>query len=70
MSGFLRLLVKAFRVFVRPLLGPRACRFHPSCSTYALEALERHGPFKGSYLSAKRLLKCHPFNPGGPDPVP
>ena len=70
LSAFLRLLVQGFRIFVRPLLGPRACRFHPSCSSYALLALERHGPFKGTYLSAKRLLKCHPFNPGGPDPVP
>ncbi|HOX22474.1 MAG TPA: membrane protein insertion efficiency factor YidD [Elusimicrobiales bacterium] len=70
LSTGLRLLLKAFRLFVRPLLGPRACRFHPTCSSYALLALEKHGPVKGVYLSAKRLLKCHPFNPGGLDPVP
>ena len=70
LSRALCLALHAFRLFIRPLLGPRACRFHPTCSSYALLALEKHGPVKGVYLSAKRLLKCHPFNPGGLDPVP
>jgi putative membrane protein insertion efficiency factor len=52
-----------------PLI-PSCCRFHPSCSHYAAEALRRYGFFKGSYLSLRRLGRCHPFNPGGWDPVP
>jgi hypothetical protein len=63
------LLVKAYQLLVRPVL-PRACRFHPSCSEYALEALGAHGLFYGLYLTARRLLRCHPFHPGGLDPVP
>ena len=56
---------------IRPLLGPRGvCRFYPTCSAYALEAIEKYGILKGSWLSAKRLAKCHPFNKGGYDPVP
>jgi putative membrane protein insertion efficiency factor len=46
------------------------CRFHPSCSSYAIQAIEKYGPFKGSYFALKRLLCCHPFHPGGYDPVP
>lgn len=60
----------AFRVFLRPLLGPAACRFHPSCSRYAQEALGKHGTFHGTALTLKRLAKCHPLHPGGFDPVP
>jgi putative membrane protein insertion efficiency factor len=48
---------------------PQACRFYPSCSEYSIQALERHGFFKGGWLSVRRLLRCHPFNPGGYDPV-
>ncbi|NOQ34686.1 MAG: membrane protein insertion efficiency factor YidD [Methylococcaceae bacterium] len=61
--------IKFYQFFISPLLGNH-CRFHPSCSSYALEALEVHGAFKGSYLTVKRLLKCHPFHAGGLDPVP
>ncbi|MHB8878379.1 MAG: membrane protein insertion efficiency factor YidD [Myxococcaceae bacterium] len=61
--------IRAYRLLLSPLL-PRACRFHPSCSAYALGALEVHGPFKGLYLAARRILRCHPFHPGGLDPVP
>ena len=51
-------------------LLPRVCRFHLSCSVYALGALQIHGPLKGSYLAARRIVRCHPFHPGGYDPVP
>jgi putative membrane protein insertion efficiency factor len=66
------LLVLPIRVYQRvlsPLLGPR-CRFYPSCSEYAIEALTTHGPVKGLGLAGWRLLRCHPWNPGGLDPVP
>ena len=62
-------LIKAYKFFISPLLGSN-CRFYPSCSSYSLEALQRHGAIVGSYLTLKRLLKCHPFNEGGIDPVP
>lgn len=62
-------LVRVYQWTVRPLAGP-ACRFCPSCSDYALEALARHGAWRGSLLSAKRVLRCNPWNPGGFDPVP
>lgn len=58
-----------YRWLVSPFLPP-ACRFHPSCSRYALEALKRHGPIRGSWLAFRRLLRCNPFHPGGVDPVP
>ena len=63
------LAVQGYRHGISPLLPPR-CRFYPSCSAYAVEALEKHGAAKGSWLAAKRLCRCHPFNPGGYDPVP
>lgn len=63
------LLVRGYRRYVSPLL-PRRCRFHPTCSRYALDALAAHGPWRGSLLAARRLLRCHPFHPGGFDPVP
>jgi putative membrane protein insertion efficiency factor len=62
-------LVTAYRRLVSPFL-PAACRFHPSCSAYAAAALERHGALRGSWLAARRVLRCHPWNPGGFDPVP
>jgi uncharacterized protein len=62
-------LIRAYQVIVSPMLGP-SCRFTPSCSDYACEAIRRHGAVKGTMLSARRLLKCHPFHPGGIDPVP
>ncbi len=69
MRGLLILLVKGYRRYISPLKPP-TCRFHPTCSAYALEALERHGAFWGSYLAIRRLLRCHPLHPGGFDPVP
>ena len=61
--------IHLYRWLIGPLL-PRVCRFEPTCSTYALRALDAHGPFKGLYLTARRLLRCHPLHPGGFDPVP
>ena len=65
----LLLLIKFYRLFISPLFPP-SCRFYPSCSAYAYEAVTRYGAFKGSWLAAKRILRCHPLNPGGFDPVP
>lgn len=65
----LTLPVLAYRRWVSPALGPR-CRFYPSCSAYAVEALQRHGALRGLGLAIWRLLRCHPFHPGGYDPVP
>jgi len=62
-------LLSFYRKFVSPLLGAR-CRFYPSCSAYALEAVRVHGAARGSWLAARRLSRCHPFHPGGLDPVP
>ncbi len=62
-------IIKGYKFFISPLLGSN-CRFYPSCSSYSLEALQRHGAIVGSYLTLRRLLKCHPFNEGGIDPVP
>ncbi|MBU3020213.1 membrane protein insertion efficiency factor YidD [Aestuariibacter sp. A3R04] len=63
------LLVKCYQWFISPILGQR-CRFHPTCSYYTIQALKTHGLLIGGWLSIKRILKCHPFNPGGIDPVP
>jgi len=61
--------IRGYRRWVSPALPP-ACRFYPSCSAYALEAVARHGAFHGGWLAVRRLVRCHPFNPGGYDPVP
>lgn len=63
------LLISMYRVFLSPLF-PRSCRFYPSCSVYAISAVKKHGALKGSYLAARRILRCHPFHEGGFDPVP
>ncbi|HEX6433482.1 MAG TPA: membrane protein insertion efficiency factor YidD [Gemmatimonadales bacterium] len=61
--------IRGYQVVLSPLLPP-SCRFMPSCSQYALEAVTRHGALRGGWLAARRLARCHPFNPGGFDPVP
>jgi len=62
-------LLTGYRRFISPLLGPR-CRFEPSCSAYALAALAEHGAARGLWLAVARIARCHPFHPGGYDPVP
>ena len=69
MTRLMVLVLRGYQLLVSPLLGPR-CRFYPSCSSYAIGAITTHGPWRGTYLAARRLLRCHPWNPGGPDPVP
>lgn len=69
MSACLRFVIRVYQWLVSPLLGPR-CRFMPSCSHYALEAIDRHGPLRGTLLTVRRLGRCHPWHPGGLDPVP
>ena len=69
MRHVLKILIRAYQLGVSPLLGPR-CRFYPSCSHYAIEAIESHGALRGSWLSAKRICRCHPWGTAGYDPVP
>ncbi|KAA3628140.1 MAG: membrane protein insertion efficiency factor YidD [Proteobacteria bacterium] len=69
MRQLLIYLVKAYRYLLSPLLGSH-CRFYPSCSSYALTALQEHGAARGSWLTVRRISRCHPFHPGGIDPVP
>ncbi|WP_426959877.1 membrane protein insertion efficiency factor YidD [Muricoccus radiodurans] len=65
----LKLGVRTYQWTLRPVIGSH-CRFHPHCSAYAIEALSAHGALRGAALSARRVLRCHPWNPGGYDPVP
>lgn len=69
MARVLLALLAAYRYLLSPMLG-RNCRFFPSCSEYATEAVERHGARRGSWLALKRVARCHPWHPGGYDPVP
>lgn len=69
MTQLLVVLLRGYQLLISPLLGPR-CRFWPSCSHYGVEALKVHGPLKGSWLTFKRVIKCHPGHSGGIDPVP
>lgn len=61
--------IRLYQLLLSPLIGNQ-CRFHPTCSNYAMEAIDRHGVLKGAWLAARRLTRCHPFHPGGFDPVP
>lgn len=69
MKTALLLIIKSYRSLISPLF-PATCRFQPTCSQYALEAIACYGAIKGSWLAVKRILRCHPFHPGGYDPVP
>ena len=69
MRRLLTFVIKLYKLVVSPLLPP-ACRFLPTCSEYALEAIEKHGVLKGSYFMLRRILRCHPLCEGGLDPVP
>jgi len=62
-------LVRAYQLLVSPWLPP-SCRFEPTCSCYAIEVLQRHGPLRGGWLALRRILRCHPWHPGGYDPAP
>lgn len=64
------ILIKIYRKFISPLKGRPTCIYTPTCSLYALQALEKYGIIKGSYLAVRRILRCHPFHKGGYDPVP
>ena len=67
-SRILILIIRFYQKFISPLKGP-TCRFYPTCSAYSIEAIEKYGPIKGSYLALRRILKCHPFHEGGYDPL-
>jgi uncharacterized protein len=69
MKQLLLALIRGYQYLFRPLLGSN-CRFYPSCSDYAREAVDKHGALKGSWLALRRILRCHPYHPGGFDPVP
>ena len=69
MARIILKLIAAYQYFLSPFIGG-ACRFHPSCSRYTSEAIEKHGAWKGSLLGIKRICRCHPFHEGGLDPVP
>lgn len=69
MSRILIRFIEVYRLTVSPFLPPGTCRFHPTCSQYAIDAVTKHGPFMGLWKGAVRILKCHPWHPGGFDPA-
>jgi len=69
MKSILLLIIKFYRKYISPLKGISTCRFYPSCSAYAYDAINTYGIGKGTFLTMKRLIKCHPFHPGGYDPL-
>ena len=69
LKKILIILINGYRRLISPLFPP-SCRFQPTCSQYAIEAIEKFGALRGSWLAIKRILRCHPFHPGGYDPVP
>jgi len=69
MKNALVLFIRGYQLWISPLL-PASCRYYPTCSSYAIEAIEKHGALSGSWLAVRRIGRCHPFRPGGFDPVP
>ena len=69
MRFVLKILIRVYQVALSPLLGPN-CRYYPTCSQYAIDAIETHGSLRGTWLSIKRISRCHPWHEGGFDPVP
>ena len=69
LSFLLVIPIKLYQLLISPLLGPN-CRYHPTCSQYSIEAINKHGPFKGTWLAIKRISSCHPWGGSGHDPVP
>jgi putative membrane protein insertion efficiency factor len=63
-------LIRGYQVLISPILPPGTCRFHPTCSVYAIDAIRKHGAANGSWMALKRIARCHPWHPGGYDPVP
>lgn len=68
LKNVLILIIRGYQKFISPMFPP-TCRFYPTCSEYCLQAVRKYGPFKGSWLGIKRILRCHPWNPGGYDPL-
>ncbi len=68
LGKLLVILVRIYQTFLSPFIGP-SCRFYPTCSEYTITAVQRYGPFKGTFMGVKRILRCNPWNPGGYDPV-
>ena len=69
LSFLLVIPIKLYQLLISPILGPN-CRFNPTCSNYAIQAINKHGPFKGTWLAVKRISRCHPWGGSGHDPVP
>ena len=69
LSFLLVIPIKLYQILISPILGPN-CRYHPTCSQYSIEAINKHGPFKGTWLAIKRISRCHPWGGSGHDPVP
>lgn len=69
MKKFLIFIIRIYRKLISPMKPP-SCRFYPTCSTYAIQVIEKYGAFRGTFMAIKRILKCHPLHPGGYDPVP
>ena len=69
LSFILVIPIKLYQILISPLIGPN-CRYHPTCSQYSIEAINKHGPFKGTWLDIKRISSCHPWGGSGHDPVP
>jgi uncharacterized protein len=70
MRSILIVMIRGYQALVSPLLPPNTCRFYPTCSAYAIDAIRKYGALEGAWMAIKRIAKCHPYHPGGYDPVP